>query len=411
MNNPINPKDRKDLLDALSWAAGKQIPLEIACNGSKRTFGRPIQSAVSLNTNSFKGITEYEPSELVLTSGVATPISEVEAVLDSSNQMLSFEPIDLGPLLRMPSSQGTLIGALSCNLSGPRRIKAGAARDHFLGFEGVSGRGEFFKAGGKVVKNVTGYDLCKLLCGSFGTLGVLTSVSLKVLPAPEKIRTLVIYGLDEMQAIEAFSKALSSPNEPSGATWIPSYLSSKSKIDRINEAGESVTAIRIEGVKVSVEARLDDLEVRLKSFGEMDQLHSNNSKYFWKEVRDVRPLAHYRNDESIWRLSVPPYSGGNIAKFIKNEMGAETIIDWGGALIWAKVNMDIKNSVTISEKIHKAAKDEGGHATCISASVENRGIIEVFPILSSAEYGLMKRIKEGFDPMGILNPGRMYLGL
>ena len=193
----IKPQNKEDLKEAISWAASSQSILEVISGGSKRDLGRPIHSKATLDMTAFNGIIDYDPSELFFKAGAATPIVDIEKELESNNQMLAFEPINLSNLLNVKENKSTIVGSLSANLSGPRRIKAGAVRDHFLGFEGVSGRGEGFKAGGQVVKNVTGYDLCKLLCGSWGTLGVLHTVNIKVLPSPETTRTLVIYNLNE----------------------------------------------------------------------------------------------------------------------------------------------------------------------------------------------------------------------
>src|SRR5438270_10867495 len=220
----LSPANLDELRDAIGEALAVEEPLEVVGGGSKRRLGRPLQLPRMLDLSSLAGIRDYQPSELVLTAGAATPIEQIDAALAEAGQMLAFEPPDLGVLFGMPatvSRRRTLGGALACNFSGPRRIKAGAARDHFLGFRGVSGRGEVFKAGGKVVKNVTGYDLCKLMAGSFGTLAALEEVTVKVLPRPEALSTVMLWGLDPLPAVRALSRALASPHEVSGAAYIP----------------------------------------------------------------------------------------------------------------------------------------------------------------------------------------------
>src|SRR5205814_269482 len=215
------PSDLGELREAVAEALAAEEPVEVLGGGSKRGLGRPVQAAHTLDLSRLAGIRDYAPSELVLTAGAATPLAEIERALDAAGQMLAFEPPDWRGLLGAEEVAPTLGGVLACNLSGPRRIKAGAARDHFLGFRGVSGRGEVFKAGGKVVKNVTGYDLCKLMAGSFGTLAALEEVTVKVLPRPETLSTVMLWGLDALAAVRIFSRALASPHEVSGAAYIP----------------------------------------------------------------------------------------------------------------------------------------------------------------------------------------------
>ena len=412
MGDAIQPRDADDLLDAVRWAAGAKAPLDIVGTGTKAALGRPVQSAATLDTNRLSGIREYEAAELVMTAGAATPIAEGEGALNDAGQMLAFEPMDPAALLGGAAGGGTLGGILAANLSGPRRIKAGAARDHFLGFEGVSGRGEAFKAGGRVVKNVTGYDLCKLMAGSWGTLGVLHTVSLKVLPRPEKTRTVLVFGLDERRAVDAFGVALASPNEPSAAAWLPAAHAGGSGAAHVAGAGVSVTAIRVEGVGVSVAARCADLRDRLGALGETEELHSTNSLTFWREVRDVLPFAADRRP--VWRLSVPPAAGGALTRRLVDELGADAFMDWGGGLIWAALAEGQGSgdaAVAAAGKVHHMATEAGGHATCIRVAAELRGVVEVFPPRPAGETALARRIKEGFDPHGILNPGRMYAGL
>src|SRR5260221_659797 len=242
----LRPTTEADLAELVRWAAAEALPLELVAGGSKPGFGRPVQSAHRLDLSALAGIRDYQPEELVLTAGAATPMAEIEASLAEGNQLMAFEPGDWAPLEARPAGSGTLGGALACNLAGPRRIKAGAARDHFLGFRAVSGRGEAFKAGGKVVKNVTGYDLSKLLAGSFGTLAALTEVTVKVLPAPEKTRTLLLFGLADGPALMALTRALGGPYEIAGAAHLPAGLADGLGIPHL-EPGRATTALRLAG--------------------------------------------------------------------------------------------------------------------------------------------------------------------
>src|ERR1700722_18726133 len=286
----LKPPDAAQLREIVASAAAEAQPIEIVGGGSKRALGRPIQVAHTLDLSALAGIVDYEAAELVLTARAATPLAEIEAALAAKGQMLAFEPPDWGRLLGTSAGQ-TIGGVPSCNLAGPRRFKAGAARDHFLGFAGVNGRGEAFKAGGKVVKNVTGYDLCKLIAGAHGTLAVLSEVTIKVLPRPEKTRTVLIHGLDDAKAVAAMTAALNSPHEVSGAAHLPSGLARRSAVAYVAEAGGAVTTLRVEGPGPSVVHRCEALRRELTQYGPCEELHSENSARFWREMCDVEPFA------------------------------------------------------------------------------------------------------------------------
>src|SRR4051812_21629880 len=261
MTDTLKPRDGKDVEAAVQWALAEGKTLEVMGQGSKRAIGRAAQWDLSLDLSDLSGVTLYEPEELVLSARAGTPMAEIETLLAASNQELAFEPMDYGPIFRAAPGRGTLGGALAANLSGPRRIKAGAARDHFLGFIAVSGRGETFKSGGRVVKNVTGYDLCKVLAGSYGTLAAMTDVTVKVLPRAETEQTLLLLGLDDAQAAQAMSIAMGSSNDVSGAAHLPADLSAR--LMAVGNAGKPVTALRLEGVPPSVAHRRQALEALL----------------------------------------------------------------------------------------------------------------------------------------------------
>src|SRR5476649_113482 len=257
MTDVVKPRDAKEVEDAVRWALGNDKALEVVGQGTKRSIGRPSQTDLTLDLSGLSGVTLYEPEELVLSAQAGTPLAEIEALVESKGQQLAFEPMDYGPILGQPADAGSLGGALAPNLSGPRRIKAGAARDHFLGFSAVSGRGETFKSGGRVVKNVTGYDLCKLMAGSWGTLAALTEVTIKVLPKPETEATLAVDGLDDAAAMKAMSIAMGSTCEVSGAAHLPAPAAGHG-----GETGSAraITALRLEGVAPSVAHRRAALE-------------------------------------------------------------------------------------------------------------------------------------------------------
>ncbi|MFZ0457564.1 MAG: FAD-binding protein, partial [Rhodoplanes sp.] len=253
MTDTIKPRDAKEVEAAIAWALGDGKSLEIVGHRSKRALGRPSQTDATLDLSALAGVTLYEPEELVLSAKAGTPIAEIEALLASRGQALAFEPMDLGPLLGGTPGVGTIGGVLAANLSGPRRIKAGAARDHILGFAGVSGRGETFKSGGRVVKNVTGYDLSKLMAGSFGTLAAMTDVTVKTLPRAETEATVLVLGLDEARAVAAMTTAMGSSCDVSGAAHLPEKIALRASDDV--PVGHAVTALRLEGVAPSVEHR------------------------------------------------------------------------------------------------------------------------------------------------------------
>src|SRR5215218_1713278 len=221
MTDRLQPRDEKEVEELVRWALAEGKTLEVRGQGSKRALGRPSQTDLTLDLSGLAGVTLYEPEELVLSARAGTPLAEIEALVTASDQQLAFEPMDYGPLFGQPRGRGTIGGALAANLSGPRRIKAGAARDHFLGVSAVSGRGEIFKSGGRVVKNVTGYDLCKVMAGSWGTLAALAEVTVKVLPRAETEETLLVLGLDDGSAARAMSIAMGSSNDVSGAAHFP----------------------------------------------------------------------------------------------------------------------------------------------------------------------------------------------
>jgi glycolate oxidase FAD binding subunit len=406
MATELKPRNEEEVCAAVASAVADRTPLEIEGGGSKRGFGRHAPQPARLSLDDFSGVTLYEPEELVLTARAGTPLADIEDLLASKGQMLAFEPPDWGALLGSRGAKQTIGGVVACNLSGPRRPKAGAARDHFLGVKAVSGRGEAFKAGGRVVKNVTGYDMCKLLAGSFGTLGVMTEVTLKVLPAPEKARTLLVFGLDETAGVAALTEALGGPFEVSAAAHLPRAAATTSSVSYVRQAGASVTALRLEGTEVSVAARLASLLARLGRRGATEELHGRNSRAFWGEVADVAPFAAPLHG-AVWRLSVPPASGPTVVAKIRKAIAADAYYDWGGGLVWLAVP---EEGDAGAAEIRAAVRPSGGHATLVRGSMELRQAVPVFEPQPAPVAALAARLKDEFDPGRILNPGRMHEG-
>lgn len=383
MADVIRPESEAELSDAIGAATG---PFEVAGTATKRAIGRPVQAAATLDLSGFSDVAVYEPEELILEAGAGARLSKIEALVDAKGQQLAFEPPDLSRLLGTAHS-GTLGGMVACNLAGPRRIKAGAARDHILGIRAVSGRGELFKAGARVVKNVTGYDLPKLMCSSYGTLAVMTAVTLKVLPRPETEETIVIDGLDDAAAVAVMSEAMQSQAEVAGAAFIP---------------GEAVY-LRLEGISPSVIARRDGLA---KLLGRPVQiLAAASSQARWQAIRDVLPLAD-GHERHVWRLSVTPSDAPAIVARLKESLDLRYYLDWAGGLVW----LDVPPSADASAALIRQAMPSG-HATLIRAPEDVRAAVEVFQPQDAALAALSARVKAAFDPGRLLNPGRMYRGI
>ncbi|MEE2689619.1 MAG: glycolate oxidase subunit GlcE [Pseudomonadota bacterium] len=408
MLETLKPDTPEQIRDAVRWAAENETPIELIGHGTKRELGRPGNVGHTLEVSALSGITLYEQEELVLSAGAGTPLSEIEETVGASCQQLAFEPPDFSALLKKDTGKGTLGGTIACNLSGPRRIKAGAARDHFLGFKAISGRGDDYKSGGRVVKNVTGYDLCKLLAGSWGTLGVMTELTIKVLPAPEKTRTVLVMELDAARAVTAMTRAFQSPHDVTAGAWIPKLLTVGSAVSYVRDAGTSVAAIRIEGPGPSVEYRCKTLREELAEFGQTEELHGHNSDRFWTEVRDVLPFANEGDNRLVWRISVPPQTGAIIVDKLTKTSGSTAFLDWGGGLVWLATPQINGAS---ADEIRAAIIECGGHATLIRAPEELRATVPVFQPQLDSLAKLSGRIKQGFDPLGVLNPGRMYAGM
>ena len=409
----FRPTSEDHLAEVVAYAVAAGQPLELIGRGSKRGLGRAMQTAGKLDLSGFSGISMHEPDELVMTAGPATPLAEIEAALDAERQMLAFEPPHLGHLftgsLRGDSPGGSIGGTFACNLAGPRRFKAGSARDHLLGFRGVSGRGEIFKSGGRVVKNVTGYDLCKLMCGSFGTLAALTEVTFKVLPRAEKVWTVLAFGLTADQAVRAMADAAGSPHDVTGLCHLPRDVAARSSVDFVAGAGTSVTAIRVEGPAPSVAHRAGQLKLALASAQGVEELHTHRSLAFWREVRDVSPLLDgpTASQSPLWRLSVVPMDGARTMDTILRQVPGQGLLDWAGGQLWLALEPGAEDGGVATIR---AAMD-GGHATLIRGAADLRARIPVFQPQPAPLAAVTKRIKEGFDPKGILNPGRMVEGV
>ncbi len=384
---------RPDTTEAVrDIVASATTPLAPIGLGSKATLGRPTNHP-TLDLSALTGVTLYEPEELVLSVSAGTPVDEITALLDANGQELAFEPMSFAGLAG--TGAGSMGGLLMTNLSGPRRLKSGAARDHILGVTAVSGRGEIFKAGGRVVKNVTGYDLPKGLAGSYGTLAVVTETTWKVLPKAETQATLILSGLDSARGIAALCEAMGAPVDVSGAAHLPAPAAARLGFPT------AATVLRLEGFEPSVAARFQRLAAILRPRGLADHLDAPRSHALWRAIRDVEPLAEPAS-RAIWRVSVAPTAGPAIAAAVPD---ADALFDWSGGLVWLAVEPAGDAGATAIRSAIRASG--GGHAILVRGPVDLRTRIAVFELQPAPLAALVQRLKAEFDPMNILNPGRM----
>lgn len=385
-----NATDEATLADQVKEAFAAKTPLEIVGGGTKLGFGGPVHDGKRLSTSGLSGISLYEPAALTIVAKAGTTLKEINKTLAAEGQQLPFEPPDYASLFKS-KGEPTIGGTIACGISGPRRIQAGAARDSLIGVRFINGEGEVLKNGGRVMKNVTGYDLVKLMCGSHGTLGVLTELSFKLLPKPETTVVLLLNGLSDDVAIACLSAALTSPYDVTGAAHTPQGLD-----------GEPVTMIRIQGFEASVKYRSEKLRERLSKFGPADIETSTRTAAGWKWVRDVEGFAGEAG--AVWRISCKPTDGPKIVSALAQSNVSKVLYDWGGGLIWLLVP---ETGDCAASEIRGTVSSYGGHATLVRASAEMREKIPVYhpqsPVLEKISLGL----RQQFDPAGILNPGRM----
>ena len=401
------PNTIEAVAEIVHRAIAGQTPLSVIGHATRDGIGRPGNTGDVLCTAALAGIAMYEPEELVFTAGAGTPLAEIEAALAERGQMLAFEPPHLARLLGKTEAPdedaGTLGGMTAAGLAGPRRIRAGGVRDHLLGFRAVNGRGEIFRSGGRVMKNVTGYDLSKLMCGSWGTLAVLCELTFKVLPAPETELTLVWQGLSEETANALMTAAMKTPWEVSAAAHLPQGPEGRNE--------RPLTALRIEGFARSVSARAEALARDLAEYGTPERLQAEDSRRLWRQVRDVAPFWDTPAETGIWRISCPPATGARVLADIRNALPDSTaFLDWAGGLIWLATPLgdDPEAARGIAAQVRAPLRQTGGHATLIRAPRDVRAMVDVFHPQPAPLAALQERIRASFDPHRILEPGRMY---
>ena len=400
----LKPNSEEAIAEAIKYCYKKSIPLEVNGLSSKKNIGKNFQSQKTLDLSKYSGIIKYEPEELYIKVKSGTSIREIKEELDKKNQQLAFEPNDFGFLFSGISNEGTIGGVLSCNFAGPRRFKVGSARDHILGFKGVNGKGEIIKSGGTVVKNVTGYDLSKIITGSFGTLSVFTEISIKVLPKSDLTKTLVIENPHLKKGLEYLNLALGSSTDPSGGVFYPEYFRSQFIFNDLTTEGP-ITAIRIEGSKLSVDERINQLlkELNINS-KEASILDPSQSNIFWENTRCLKVFTNLKGN--LLRTIIPASEVFDLINNLK-PYNIKYFIDWGGNLIWLQLDELNLNSF---KAIRSLVKNAGGYLTIIKVDESLKASIDVFTI-DEVKYKISEKIKKSFDPKRILNPGKMYTGI
>ena len=411
-DNVYKPANEIETSNFIKEIYKKNLPTEIVGTNTKNFIGNKLQCAKILDLSRLSGIVEYLPEELYIKVKACTPISLIEESLEKNNQQLAFEPIDFGYLKDSKPNKGTAAGQLSCNFSGSRRFKVGSLRDHILGFRGVNGKGDIIKSGGTVVKNVTGYDLSKLVTGSFGTLTALTEITFKVLPKKDSISTLVIYSEDNKIISDLFDQLLSSSNEISGAVYIPvepnnkNYTKNIEKIFKFNnlKSEEPFVAVRIEGSKKSIDERIQDISQELQTNKmKTSILDFYQSKLFWEKINNLELFSGTKNN--LLRAVIPTATSLDLMKYLKNNF--KYYIDWCGSLFWIEVLE--KENIQIKE-MKETIINLGGYLTIVKKSESLSSDIDIFTI-NDTRLLLSQKIKESFDPKKLLNPGKMYRGL
>jgi glycolate oxidase FAD binding subunit len=399
MSAILVPTTETEVADMVRAAAGAGRRLVIAGGHTRSGFGNRADADAILRSAGLSGITAYDPAEMVMTARAGTPVSDVEEALAENGQMLSFEPIDHRPLMGT-QGQPTIGGVFATNASGPRRLLAGAARDSLLGIRFVNGAGEIIRAGGRVMKNVTGLDLVKLLAGSFGTLGFLTEVTFRVLPSPKTQATIVLSGLEDGEAARAMALAMGLSVEVSGAAHLPESVRGRFLGGRLSDG--AATILRLEGLPASVPVRAEKLMAALRHLAPVTHLAFEDSIVLWREVRDVLPYADGSN-KPVWRVSVAPNAGFQLVAALRLQAGIDAFYDWQGGLVWMRMEAEPEADL-VRHVMHQFG---GGHATLMRAPDAMRASTPAFEPLPSGLAALTERVRASLDPTGVFNSGTM----
>jgi len=398
----LEPRDERDLVEIVAAAVAEERPLSVEGHGTKRAFGRPTGALARISLRRIAGVVFYEPEELVMSVRAGTPREEVERILAEHGQELAFEPADYGRIIGGDGGGETIGGVFAVNASGPRRIRAGSARDHLLGMRGVTGFATAIRAGGRVMKNVTGYDITKLYCNSFGTLVVATELTFKVLPRAQTEATLLVAGRGEADLIRLLCTAMGTPFDVSGAAVLPALAAGRSQVAAVAGSGVPLACLRLEGTQPSVDYRIAKLEAALAAPDlRFSHLAAEDSRTLWREIRDVDLLPRAR---PLWRFSLAPTHAAELAGWF-GEVAEERFYDWSGGLVWLAPRAAWAGA---GAELRRALEGRGGHATLVRAGEEVRRHEQVFQPQPAPLAALTRRVKEAFDPKRILERGRMY---
>lgn len=395
----FHPKTEAEAASIISDHAARGAALAVVGGNTRSGFGNTVAAEATLSSRSLTGIVAYNPGEMVMTARAGTPVAEIEAALTEGGQMMAFEPMDHRPLMAT-EGEPTIGGVFAANISGPRRFVSGAARDSLLGVRFVNGRGEIVKAGGRVMKNVTGLDLVKLMAGSHGTLGLLTEVTFRVPPRAKTEETIIVSGLNDAEAANAMAAAMALPLDISGAAHLPLTVGWCFLDGKLPE-GEA-TVLRIEGLPGSVSVRAEKLIAAMSRLGRVTRLAEEESHRLWRQIRDVKPYVD-GTMRPVWRVSVAPGIGHQLVAALRLEAGVDAYYDWQGGLVWMRMEAEPEGDV-LRRYIHALG---GGHATLLRATPAHRATTPAFQPEPEAVALLSARVKEKFDPAGIFNPGKM----
>ena len=391
----VRPGTSGELSEFIGDAAGDARKLEIRGGGTKASIGGSSRAAQIIDMGGFDNVVDYDPAELVLTVGAGMPLATVQELVARERQMLAFDPFDFGPIFGSAAGRSTIGGVVAAGLAGSRRLSAGSVRDHLLGFEAVSGRGERLVGGAKVVKNVTGYDLSKIMCGSWGRLVALTQVTLKVLPSGREQASCLLEGLSAAIAVQAMAKAMGSQAEVSAAAHLPP-----------RQPGDcSRTVLRVEGFEASVEARCRMLENALREFGPLQTLPAAQADELWADLRTLAPLADH---PTLWRINVAPSRGAAVVQALEMH-AARWLFDWAGGLIWLSyghAGLRADELDARANAVRAAATHHGGHALLVRANEELRARVPALQPLDANVAALESRVRRAFDPNGVFESGR-----
>lgn len=395
----FEPASEEGIATVVRAMDAERASLTVIGGGTRSGLGNPVRADRVLSTRRLSGIVSYNPAEMTVSALAGTPLAEVEAALAENRQMLSFEPMDHRPIFAT-TGEPTIGGVFAANVSGPRRLIAGAARDSLLGVRFVNGRGDAIKAGGRVMKNVTGLDLVKLLAGSHGTLGILTEVTFRVLPKPPACETVVVSGLNDAEAAAVMAEAMAQTVEVSGAAHLAESVRGRFIAGGLPDG--AATVLRLEGLQASVSIRAEKLSKALEKFGPVSRLDAEQTAALWLEIRDVKPYAD-GTDRPLWRVSVAPSAGHQLVAALRLQTGVDAFYDWQGGLVWLRMEADPEAALV--RRYIKALG--GGHASLVRAADGFRATIPSFEPQPAPVALLSERVREKFDPQRIFNPGRM----